>query len=30
MKYKVVWLNFAESELDKIFEYYLENNNFNV
>jgi toxin ParE1/3/4 len=24
MSYKVVWSNFAESELDKIFEYYIE------
>ena len=25
MSYKIVWSNFAESELDKIFEYYIEN-----
>ena len=24
MSYKVIWSNFAESELDKIFEYYVE------
>ncbi|SNA79969.1 Putative plasmid stabilization system protein (fragment) [Flavobacterium psychrophilum] len=24
MSYKVIWSNFAESELDKIFEYYIE------
>ena len=24
MTYKVIWSNFAENELDKIFEYYLE------
>ncbi|WP_396172392.1 type II toxin-antitoxin system RelE/ParE family toxin [Flavobacterium sp.] len=25
MSYNIVWSNFAESELDKIFEYYIEN-----
>ena len=25
MSYKIVWSNFAESELDKIFDYYIEN-----
>ncbi|HHT9079002.1 TPA: type II toxin-antitoxin system RelE/ParE family toxin [Flavobacterium psychrophilum] len=24
MSYKVIWSNFAENELDKIFEYYIE------
>ena len=24
MSYEVIWSNFAESELDKIFEYYVE------
>ena len=25
MRYEIIWSNFAESELDKIFEYYVEN-----
>ena len=30
MTYKVIWSNFAENELDKIFEYYLEKAGLNV
>ena len=30
MSYIIIWSNFAESELDKIFEYYVENVSLNV
>lgn len=30
MKLKIVWSDYAESQLDKIFEYYLENVNYKV
>ena len=30
MSYKIIWSNFAESELDKIYEYYIEKANLKV
>jgi len=30
MKLKIIWSDYAESQLDKIFEYYLENANYKV
>ncbi len=30
MKFKVIWSGFAEMQLDKIFEYYIENASLNV
>lgn len=30
MRFKIIWSDFAESQLDKIFEYYLENANYKV
>lgn len=30
MKLKIVWSDYAESQLDKIFEYYLENVNYKI
>jgi len=30
MKFEIIWSNYAESQLDKIFEYYLENANYKV
>ncbi len=30
MSYKIIWSNFAENELDKIYEYYIEKANLKV